>query len=81
MKNFMLEKDGKYRYEFYMRPVYKSNVDHTVVRHDYIVRYCRKLVAGSTFTEYRYASADIGNQVWKDLLASGYERVSEGSFA
>lgn len=82
----MLEKDNV-RYEFHTEPLYQSNVDRTIIEYRPAYTRIENLILGSTMHTERFCGltheerVNKGNEFYKKLLAKGFKRVSERSFA
>lgn len=77
---FMMLEKGNHRYEFFTRAVMVSNIDSRIAYYEPIIRHCEKLINGSTYNDIR-VTVEQGNMFYKDLLSSGYKRVTERTFA
>ena len=69
----MLENEDT-RYEFYMEPIYKSNIDSTVVRYELRYKRVHHLTLGSSVSDSRVIGS-VENFI-SDLLVKGYKEVT-----
>ena len=85
-KFIMIEKDNT-RYEFYTEPLYRSNVDHTIIEYRPAYRCCQKLTLGSTCSFHTFPGltheerVERGNKFFKEMLDKGFKVVTKRSFA
>lgn len=84
----MLENiEGTIRYEFYLTPIRRSNIDDTIVEWRPTISYHQRLVGGSTCSSEQVAGINHdervkrGNEKYKNLLEKGFKVVTERSFA
>lgn len=75
----LLEKDNL-RYEYFTRPVRKSNIDDTIVGYKPEIKVSQKLIGGST-EHWESCSVERGNEHFKKALAMGFKRVVKRSWA
>lgn len=79
-KMVMIENGKGTRYEFYTATIYTNQFRNKIAGYEPRIRCCTNLVLGSTWTEKR-TSAEDGNRFYKEMIAKGFKRVTERTFA
>lgn len=73
-------KEGTERYEFYSTPIEKSNVNREIAYYEPTYSHHKLCIGGSTWTWSR-TSVEDGNELFKMLIAKGFQKVEKRSFA
>ena len=73
-KFITLEKDN-HRYEFFTRPVAKSNVDDTIAYYQPVIKHYENMSNGIAGGDDIRVTVEEGNRIFKELLSKGYKRV------
>ena len=80
-KRVMLENAaGDVRYEFWTRPVHRSNIDNTIAYYQPVITLRQCHGTGSTMS-HEDVTVEHGNDVFKNLIAKGFHKVLKPSFA
>lgn len=75
----MIEQDDV-RYEFFTIPIYYGQTYGKIVGYQPVIRYCKCFATGSTWVDEQ-VTVEKGNTFYKKMIAKGFKKVTERSFA